>query len=100
MEDWRAVLTLFGLISSAYCDLHHWRLNQQPQTAELKLHNWAIGPYHTEVMPNQLVMVNARPLNLNLKVHFIPTVDMATPGAMSSQVGTTYPCRLNFMGRK
>ena len=29
-----AVLTLLVLISSATCDLHHWRLNQQPQYAE------------------------------------------------------------------
>ena len=29
-----AVSTLLGLISSAYCDLHCWRSNQQPQNAE------------------------------------------------------------------
>ena len=29
-----AVSTLLGLISSAYRDLHQWRWNQQPQTAE------------------------------------------------------------------
>ena len=34
MEHWTAVSTLLGLISSAYCDLHHWRSNQQPQNAE------------------------------------------------------------------
>ena len=26
-------LTLLGLISSVYCDLHHWRSNQRPQIA-------------------------------------------------------------------
>ena len=33
-EHWTAVLTLLGLISSAYHDFHHWRLNQQAQNAE------------------------------------------------------------------
>ena len=28
------VLTLLGLISSAYHNLRHWRSNQQPQDAE------------------------------------------------------------------
>ena len=41
-----------GLISSVYCDLHYWRLNQWPQIAEPKLYNWAISLYHTQVMPN------------------------------------------------
>ena len=40
----------FNLIASY--DLYHWRSNQQPQIAELKLYHWAIGPYHTEAMPN------------------------------------------------
>ena len=30
-EYWTAVSTLLGLISSVYCNLHHWRLNQRPQ---------------------------------------------------------------------
>ena len=51
-EHWTAVLTLLGLISSAYRDLHHWRSNQQPQTAELKLCHWATGPYRAEAKPN------------------------------------------------
>ena len=34
MEHWTAVSTLLGLISSAHCDLYHWRSNQQPQYAE------------------------------------------------------------------
>ena len=33
-EHWTAVSTLLGLISSAHCDLHLWRSNQQPQYAE------------------------------------------------------------------
>ena len=36
---WTAVLTLLGLISSVYCDLPHWRLNQQPLNAEPKLYH-------------------------------------------------------------
>ena len=42
-EHWTAVSTLFGLISSAHRDLHHWRSNQQPQYAEaetLPLGHW------------------------------------------------------------
>ena len=39
-KHWTAVSTLLGLISSIYHDLHHWRLNQQPQIAEPKLYNW------------------------------------------------------------
>ena len=30
-EHWTAVSTLLGLISSVYCNLHHWRSNQRPQ---------------------------------------------------------------------
>ena len=36
-ERWTAVLTLLGLISSAYRDLHHWRSNQQSQNAETEV---------------------------------------------------------------
>ena len=35
-KHWTVVSTILGLISSAYCDLHHWRSNQQPQKAEAK----------------------------------------------------------------
>ena len=56
-KDWIAVLTLLGLISSVYRDLYHWRLNQRPQIAESKFYNWANSPYHTQVVPNLLVMV-------------------------------------------
>ena len=33
-EHWTAISTIFGLITSAQNDLHHWRSNQQPQYAE------------------------------------------------------------------
>ena len=46
-EHWTAVSTLLGLISSAYHDLYHWRLNQQPQKAELKLTVGHQFPSHT-----------------------------------------------------
>ena len=39
---------LFGLISNIY----HWRSNQRPQIAELKLYNWTTDPYRTQVTPN------------------------------------------------
>ena len=35
-EHWTAVSTLFGLISNAHSDLHHWRSNQQPQYAKVE----------------------------------------------------------------
>ena len=33
-ELWTAISNLIGHISSAHRDVHHWRLNQQPQYAE------------------------------------------------------------------
>ena len=30
-KHWIAVSTLLCLVSSVYCDLHHWRSNQRPQ---------------------------------------------------------------------
>ena len=52
-----AVSTILGLISSAYRDLHHWRLNQQPQNTETET-----VPLGHQSMPHisdaiQLVMV-------------------------------------------
>ena len=44
-EHWTAVSTLLGLISSVYHNLHHWRSNQRPQIAVLKLYNWATSSY-------------------------------------------------------
>ena len=64
-KHWIIVSILLGLISSVYLDLRHWRSNQWPQTAGPKLYNWANSPYRTQVTPNQLVMVIARPINLN-----------------------------------
>ena len=70
-EHWIAVSTLLGLISSVYPNLHHWRSNQRPQFAVPKLYNWAMSLYRTQVTPNQLVIVIARPNNLNVfcKLH-------------------------------
>ena len=56
-EHWTAVSTLLGLISNVYRNLYHWRSNQWPQTAVPKLYNWATSSYHTQVMPNQLVII-------------------------------------------
>ena len=60
-EHWTAVSTWLGLISSVYRNLHPWRSNQ--------LYNWATSSYRTQVTPNQLVMVIARPNNLSCKLH-------------------------------
>ena len=65
-KHWTAVSTLSGLISSVYRDLSHRRLNQQPQNAEPKLYLWATNPHHTQITPNQLVMVIVQPINLNV----------------------------------
>ena len=71
-EHWTAVSTLLGLISSVYRNLHHWRSNQQPQIAVPKLYNWATSSYRTQVMPNKLVMVIARPNNQNVSCKLHP----------------------------
>ena len=46
--------------------VHNWRSNQWPQIAELKLYNWANSSDRTQVMLNQLVMVIARLIKLNV----------------------------------
>ena len=71
-EHWTAVSTLLGLISSMYRNLHHWRSNQGPKIAVPKLYNWATSSYHTQVTPNKLVMVIARPNNLNVSCKLHP----------------------------
>ena len=70
-KHWTDVSTLLGRIISVYHDLHHWRSNQWPQIAEPKLYNWALCPYRTQVMLNQLVMAIAWLINLNVscKLH-------------------------------
>ena len=51
----------------------HWKSNQQPQNAEPKLYHWATGPHCTQVIPNKLVTVNVRRINLCL-VSYIHTL--------------------------
>ena len=68
-KHWTAVSTLLGLISSAYRDLRHWRSDQWPQITEPKLYN---SPYRTQVTPNQVVMVIARPIDLNASCKLHP----------------------------
>ena len=51
-NNWTAVSTLLGLISSVYHDLPFWRSNQRPQNAEPKLYHWATGLYRTQAIPN------------------------------------------------
>ena len=65
-KHWTAVSTLSRLISSVYRNIHHWRSNQRPQIAVPKFYNWAPSSYRTQVTPNQLVMVIARPLLVDL----------------------------------
>ena len=71
-EHWTAVLSLLGLISSVYHNLHPWRSNQWPQIAVPKLYNLATNSYRKQVTPNQLVMVNAWPTNINVSCKLHP----------------------------
>ena len=71
-KHWKVISTLLGLISSVYSDLHHWRSNQRPQIAEPKFYNWANSSFCTQVTPNQLVIVIARPINLNVSCKLHP----------------------------
>ena len=54
-------------------------------TTDAKLYDWANSPYHTEVTPNQLVMVIERPINLNVscKLH---------PYSLQNKVETAAQC--------
>ena len=92
-EHWIAVSTLLGLISSVYRNLHHWRSNQRPQIAVLKLYNWATSSYCTQVMPNQLIMVIVRPINLNVSCKLHPYFFQRT---RSSPHGHVFPRRLEI----
>ena len=65
-EHWAAVSTLLCLIYSVYRNLHHWRSNQRPKIVVPKLYNWATSSYHTQVTPNQLVIVIVQPNNQNM----------------------------------
>ena len=82
-----AVSTLLSLISSVYRDLPHWRLNLQQQNAEPKLYHRVTNQHHTQVMPNQLVMVIARPINLKVsgKLPLYSLQRTVTSRATSSQ---------------
>ena len=71
-ELWTAVSTSLGRISSVCRNLYHWRSNQRPQIAVPKLYNWATSSYRTQVTSNQLVMVIARPNNLNVSCKLHP----------------------------
>ena len=71
-ERWTAVSTLLGLISSVCRNLHRWRSNQRPKIALPKLYNWDTSSYRTEVTPNQLIIVIARPNNLNVSCKLHP----------------------------
>ena len=52
-NNWTAVSTLLGLISSVYRNVY-WRSNQQPQKAEPILYHWAIHLHRTQSMLNKL----------------------------------------------
>ena len=41
-------------------------LEIEPTTTEPKLYHWVISPHHTQVMPNQLLVVIAQTINLNV----------------------------------
>ena len=103
-KHWTTVLTLLGLISSVYCNLHHWRLNQRLQTAKPKLYNRAISPHCTQVMPIQLVMVTEQPINLNVSCKLYSYSLRRTwspPGPrLPKGIRNTHPCNYyDFKGK-
>ena len=95
-KHWTAVSTLLRLISSVYCDLHYWISNQRPQNAEPKFYHRAINPHCTQVMPNQLVMVIAWPINSNVSCKLHPHSLQRTrspPGPhLPKRIRNTHPC--------
>ena len=97
-EHWTAVLTLLGLISSVYRNLHHWRSNQRPQIVVPKLYNWATSSYRTQVTPNQLVMVIAQPNNLNVSCKLYPYSFQRTqsPPRITSSQEALLVCDMNW----
>ena len=73
----------------------HWRSDQQPQNAEPKLYHWASNPNRTQVMLNQIVMVIARPINLNVSCKLHPPSlqrTLSPPGSRRPRrIGNTHP---------
>ena len=62
----------FGLIRSHQSILWSRPLGIEPATTEPKHNHWAHNPHCTQVIPNQLVMVIARPINLNVSCKLHP----------------------------
>ena len=71
---WTAASTLLDLISIVYRNLHDRWLDQRPQIAVPKLYNWATSSYCVQMTPNQLVVVIARLINLNVSCKISSTV--------------------------
>ena len=91
-KHWTAVSTSLGLISGVYRDLHNWESSQRPQIAEPKLYNCAISSYRTQVMPNWLVMVNGRLINLNVSFKLQPYSSQLPPGLrLPKRIRNTHP---------
>ena len=61
-------------------------------------------PYRTQVAPNQLVMVIARPINVNLscKLHPYPLQKTRSPPGprLPRRIGNTHPCNYDELKRK
>ena len=94
-KHWTAVSSRPYLVSSVYRYVHHWRSILRPQIAEPKLYNWANSPYRTQVRPNQLVMVIARPINLNesCKLHLYSLQRTRSPPGpgLPKRIRNTHP---------
>ena len=89
-KHWTAVSTLFGLISSVYRDLPHWRSNQQPQSRNTT-------PDHQSTLHSsdaKLVMVTAWLINLNVscKLHsYFLQKTLSPPGPrLPRRIGNTH----------
>ena len=95
-KHWTAVSTSLGLISSVSRCLHLWRSIQRPQIAVSKFYHWVTSSHRTQVTPNWLVIVIARPVNLNVSCKLHPQSLQrirSPPGPrLPQRIRNTRPC--------
>ena len=75
----------------------------EPATTEPKLYNWAHSSYRALVTPNELMMVIARPINLNVSCKLHPyslQITRSPPGQrLPKRIRNTHPRNYyNFKG--
>ena len=77
-NHWTAVLISLGLISNAYCDLPHWRSNQRPQNAELKLYVDAYFQSSWEYTAPKVTMSSVKSIDITDKTYSGYTIAMTS----------------------